>query len=175
MDSENEVDALVLPDLPARARKVGGIALTDAGRNVAAMVRQWEQYEHAEELVASLATDSQIVSALMDRWDITSRQANALRRTVLVMLKRKGQHETREERLARYRLALEAQAKKADEDGDRRAAIAALATLVKLEGDPAPPKLPAGPGGAVVDAQGRPVVELTDAELERIARGGGSR
>jgi hypothetical protein len=172
MGNETELDAIVLPDLPARARKVGGIALNDAGRNVAAMVRQWEQYEHAEELVATLATDSQIVTSLMARWDITSRQANALRRAVIVMLQRKGQHETRDERMARYRLALEVQHRKADEEGDRRAAIAALATLAKLEGDAGPAKLPAGGGGQVVDAQGRLVPsEMTDAELEARARG----
>lgn len=151
------------PTLPARAHARD---VTDSGRNATGLAAVWKQLEHAERLTASLKPRSEATAELMTAWGLTRRRARATLAAVAHRLRTESQLESREQRLERYRAALESQAHKADTEGDRKACIAALAVLVKLEGDAPPPALP---GAGQPDSSGTVVLSETEAEAALIA------
>lgn len=167
-DEAGEGEAVVVPRPRAHAREK---VLARGVRDASGLALVWLQLEHAEALASSLSSRMQATAILMATWEITRRRARALQAAVakrLRMDREESQRETREERLERYRYALQQQVSLATAEGDRRAAIAALAVLVKMEGETPAPKLPAGRG--ILDASGNAIT--TDAELYAIARRG---
>jgi hypothetical protein len=154
MGDDSDSERTSKPRLPARACDIA-----DSGRNATGLAIVWKQLEHAEQLTASLKPRSQATAELMTSWGLTRRRARATLAAVAHRLRTESQLESREQRLERYRAALESQAHKADVEGDRKAAIAALAVLVKLEGDAAASTLPAGESSSGT-------VVLTEAEAE---------
>lgn len=166
------------PDAAPRAASSAPLATTDSGRNATGLALVWQQLEHAEQLTASLCSRMQATDALMRKWGLTRRRARALQAAVAKRLRTEGQLESRDQRLERYRLALEQQHAKADADGDRKACIAALAVLVKLEGDaPPPPELPPGEylGGGEVQVVDREDMHETLRALRAQQNGNGGK
>jgi hypothetical protein len=101
------------------------------------IVRVADRLDVVESMLSALKPPSVIASELMGMGQSRD-HANRYQAAVRMRWQRNGRMEGREGRVTRYREALEAQVRKADEEGDRKAAIAGLGLLLKLEGDSAP-------------------------------------
>jgi hypothetical protein len=151
---------------PARARD-----RAPEGRSVLDIVRVADRLDVVEEMLSGMQPPSVIASKLMSM-GLPRDLANRYQAAVRMRWQRNGRMEGREGRVMRYREALEAQVRKADEEGDRKAAIAGLGLLLKLEGEaPAPndPALPANAGVVLTDGStlAEPVaVDAADAAAE---------
>lgn len=118
---------------PTRPRE--RVAVTaEEGRKVGQITRIMQQGIECERMIASLLPPSAITLRLMEQFGMTRRQARAYQAGVRGLWRQQDGYEGREQRIAKYRRALEQQAEAATRDGDRRSAIAALAVLVKMEG-----------------------------------------
>lgn len=108
----------------------------DLDRTVSAIVRVWDRRDLVERMLTQLQPESAITRALMSE-GLTKQQAHRYQAAVRMRWRKNGQLEGAQGRAERYRAALEAQARKADNEGDRRSCVAALGLLLKHEGEAA--------------------------------------
>lgn len=160
--------------LPARARD----GRRDLHRTVSAIVRVWDRRDLVEEMLAQQKPESAITRALMED-GLSKPQAHRYQAAVRLRWRKNGMLEGRDGRVARYRAGLERQADLADQEGDRKAAIAALGLLLKHEGDapPPPPALPPGEylGGGEVQVVDREDMHETLRALRAQQNGNGGK
>jgi hypothetical protein len=119
---------------PKPPREPSSAAVTDSGRNVAALTKIWKNLELAEELVILGGVGVSVTRRLMEECGFTRRTARQHQAAAYLRLAEEGERETRELRLVRYRRMLERQHERADLIGDHKAAVAAAVGLIKMEG-----------------------------------------
>jgi hypothetical protein len=152
---------------PVRAREARS-GESKMSRTAGAIARVVGAYERAEELIAQLLPPSAITRMLMAEQGVSEAEAHRYQLVVRERWKELGELEGRDGRVMRYRAGLERQAQLADEEGDRKAAIAALAVLVKLEGEPPAPvaALPPPRSSGIVVTQSGAVVPHDDSPIQ---------
>ena len=127
------------------------------------IVRVADRLDVVEDMISALKPPSVITSALM-AMGLDRRLANRYQAAVRMRWQRHGRLEGREGRVQRYRAALERQVQLADQEGDRKAAIAGLGLLLKLEGDQSEQER------SIADLMRRlSSSSLTDAEVDELA------